>query len=176
MPIRAKISYVRAMLQVSKLGGTTFGKGVSFQSRASISASSSVSLVLGADAPLVALSPKCRGTAIPLRENNTVLLRSTLPTSCARTFVIATTSSCSEESVNVVVAPLRLVIISRTGTGLAQVKMAGSGMRMSTAMNGAVGVVAPETVSVVFLEPPKNEAILDLLEAAVGVVGRFTLN
>ena len=65
---------------------------------------------------------------------------------------------------------------SRAGTGLAQVRIAGSGKRMSTAIKGAVGVVLPDADPVVFLEPPKKEAILDLLGTTVGVDGTLMLN
>ncbi|KAG9966661.1 hypothetical protein KCU61_g358, partial [Aureobasidium melanogenum] len=133
--------------RVSKLGGTIFDKRVSLH-----------------------------GTAIPLRENKTVLPRSTLPTSCARILVMATTSSCKDKSVKPVVLPFKLVTTIRAGTGLAQVKIAGSGKRRSTAMNGAVGVVLPDVDSLVFFEPPKKEAILDLLGSAVDAEGMLMLN
>jgi hypothetical protein len=105
-----------------------------------------------------------------------VLLRSTLPTSCARILVIATTSSCRDKSVKAVILPFKLVTTRHAGTGFAQVRIAGSGKRMSTAMNGAVGVVLPDVDSLFFFEPPKKEAILDLLGTAVGVGGMFMLN
>jgi len=79
-------------------------------------------------------------------------------------------------SVIAVTLPFRLVTTSRAGTGLAQVKIAGSGKRMSTAMNGAVGVVLPEVDPLFFFEPPKKEAILDLLGITVGAGGMFMLN
>jgi hypothetical protein len=68
------------------------------------------------------------------------------------------------------------VTTRRAGTGLAQVRIAGSGKRMSTAINGAVGVVLPDVDPVVFFEPLKKEAILDLLGTTVGVGGMFMLN
>jgi hypothetical protein len=43
-------------------------------------------------------------------------------------------------------------------------------------MNGAVGVVLPDVDSLVFFEPPKKEAILDLLGSAVGAEGMLMLN
>jgi hypothetical protein len=89
---------------------------------------------------------------------------------------MATTSSCRDISVKAVVLPFKLVTTRRAGTGFAHVRIAGSGKRMSTAMNGAVGVVLPDVESLVFFEPPKKEAILDLLGTAVGVGGILMLN
>lgn len=89
---------------------------------------------------------------------------------------MATTSSCRDKSVKAVVLPFKLVTTIRAGTGLAQVRIAGSGKRRSTAMNGAVGVVLPEVDPLVFFEPPKKEAILDLLGSPVGEDGIFMLN
>ena len=64
----------------------------------------------------------------------------------------------------------------RAGTGLAQVMMAGSGIRRSMATKGAVGVVFPEAELPVFFEPLKNAAIFDLEGPDKGEDGRDALN
>lgn len=74
-----------------------------------------------------------------------------------------------------VVIPLRLVTTIRAGTGLAQVMIAGSGIRRSMATKGAVGVVFPEAELPAFF-PLKNAAIFDFDGPAKGEDGRDALN